>query len=70
MKNNTTNVEETIDQAKESIECKGQKKGKDRESKDRQWKSRKWRGEGNESIANRTNEKDTQPLEKKIRWML
>ena len=38
MKNNTTNVEETIDQAKE---CKG-REGKDRESKDRQWKSRKW----------------------------
>lgn len=47
MKNNTTNVEESIDQAKESIESARAEMEKTE----------------NESIADRTKEKDAQPLE-------
>ena len=62
MKNNTTNVEETIDQAKESIESARAEKEKTEKAKTDNGKAENGRQE-NESIANRTNEKDTQPLE-------
>ena len=62
MKNNTTNVEETIDQAKESIESARAEKEKTEKAKTDNGKAENGRQE-NESIVNRTNEKDTQPLE-------
>jgi hypothetical protein len=62
MKNNTTNVEETIDQAKESIESARAEKEKIEKAKTDNGKAENGRQE-NESIVNRTNEKDTQPLE-------
>ena len=62
MKNNTTNVEETIDQAKESIESARAEKEKTEKAKTDNGKAENDRQE-NESIVNRTNEKDTQPLE-------
>ena len=61
MKNNTTNVEETIDQAKESIESARAEKEKTEKAKTDNGKAENGRQE-NESIVNRTNEKDTQPL--------
>ena len=52
MKNNTTNVEETIDQAKESIESARAEKEKTEKAKTDNGKAENGRQE-NESIVNR-----------------